>query len=409
MTDLPSLDYKRKEDGLNWEITIAYIIFAFLYQFIVIAGMWRAVKNLREEFKYQFSDTIKISQISFIIWYLLIRNTFTLLWFFNIKALEFFHLLILTFDTFFFYFFEWVNNMWWMSFILHLTAVKDIRESNNKVFKVWKKEVILLIFIFTLGIIWMIIWIVLISFSLWNSWGKYEMYFLDDKPSDENKICRHLTHLSIDYHKMLLGIAFSAAISKIIIGTIMLRKMRTKLYYLYQEKMRNIIFTMIATIVIISINYTINQINNFKEFFWTMFIVQVEHIDTFTLIRKWSFELLNSVFETFLMFYTVENIEFRSYILILWKGRGILHHASKISIFLKFRKKNNKYYIHEDGLSFKEESSYPKVSLMDEILNEEEGSLNQNNRSPLIGKALREDFYGNKDKSSFISTCSDEK
>ena len=143
------------------------------------------------------------------------------------------------------------------------------------------------------------------------------MYFLDDQPSDENKICRHLTNFSIDYHKMLLGVAFSAAISKIIIGTIMLKKMRIKLYYLYQEKRRNIIFTMIATILIISINYTINQMNNFKEFFWTLFIVQVEHIDTFTLIRKSTSELLNSVFETFLMFYTVENIEFRSYILIL--------------------------------------------------------------------------------------------
>ena len=74
---------------------------------------------------------------------------------------------------------------------------------------------------------------------------------------------------------------------------------------------------MVATVLIISINYAINQVNNFKEYFWTLFIVPVKDISTISLIWKFVIAMINSVVEAFLMFYTVENIEFRAYILIL--------------------------------------------------------------------------------------------
>jgi len=74
------------------------------------------------------------------------RNIITLLCLFHLDGLEFFHLPVLAMNTFFFYFFEWINNLGWIVFILHLTVATNSEDMTpSKIKSVKRKEIVLLI------------------------------------------------------------------------------------------------------------------------------------------------------------------------------------------------------------------------------------------------------------------------
>lgn len=103
------------------------------------------------------------------------------------------------------------------------------------------------------------------------------------------------------YTKILFGIGVSAAIFKIIIGVYMLGIMKQRMSHWIGGVSRSVKITMIATISVIIINFTVNHFNDFSESLWIFYIVPIESISTGTLVWKFSVTMLNSILETFLM------------------------------------------------------------------------------------------------------------
>ena len=117
--------------------------------------------------------------------------------------------------------------------------------------------------------------------SLTNHCGSSRIYFLSGGAEFTNSTCEKLYNIQMYYNQIQVWVVVSAAISKIIIGLIMLKFMKERLYYPFGDVKKSVIFTLIASVVVISFNYTINDLNEFWEDIWTLAIVPVEDISTF--------------------------------------------------------------------------------------------------------------------------------
>ena len=158
-------------------------------------------------------------------------------------------------------------------------------------------------------------------------------------------------------------VGVSAAILKIFIGTNLLIKMRKKFYTPYLKTRHNIIITMISTTAIMGFNALINRLICEVDYaiFWLYVTVKLD-VKDFVAIYKVIFEFLIYAFEVFLLYFTTDNINFRSYILYLMQGRRALHMVSKVSIFLIHIPDNSEPSILSDS----DENSMKKLSKSNE-------------------------------------------
>jgi len=328
--------------------------------------------------------------MAFIICYLVTRNLYTLLWFTRFKGLEFYHLPLIAINTFFFYFFEWINNLWWLVFIIHLVAVNKPSELNEKlVRKLWLKEMTLLTICLVIAVSCITMWVVIMSYSLYADWDESKIYFIQQKKM--NKMWKSLDTTTQRYTLFLFVLGISASIFKLIIGVYMLKIMKKKLKLPYENVKKSIKVTMIATIVILTLNFVVNYLDRFSENLWIFYTVPVEKMSPYLLILKFFDTLINSIAESFLICYTAENIDFRYYILVLCEGRRRLKFAPHISIFLHFRP-NLDCSMNDSDSENNYNSRILQPSLMEDIRN------NTDNSEPLS--------WGNPDRTKIFSSKS---
>lgn len=126
---------------------------------------------------------------------------------------------------------------------------------------------------------------------------------------------------------------------KIYIGMILLKKMKYRLNFFYRRLSKSLIFTIIATILVLTYNTVLNYLvaDDFSIFWrYQIYPVQVtaaENLVEFFLV------LINVNFEVFLMLYTAGNIDFKNYVYLLFSGYQKLEWFNVASIFIYVNEK----------------------------------------------------------------------
>jgi len=182
--------------------------------------------------------------------------------------------------------------------------------------------------------------------------------------------------------------------------------MKERLKLWYGDIQRSIKVTMIATIVILTLNFLVNSLNNFKSSLWIFYIVPVKNMSPYLLTFKFFVTFLNSVTEAFLICYTAENIDFRYYILVLCEGRRRLKFAPHISIFIHLRPYIDCSMDDSDSNDdYNSHSSIPTTSLMEDIKNNTDNFEDMSSENPYRGKTFSKKGVSH---SRLLSTFNDE-
>lgn len=122
--------------------------------------------------------------------------------------------------------------------------------------------------------------------------------------------------------------------SKVVIGFKLLRVMKKKLHKPYKNVKRSVCITILASIIVISYNTFLNfSVGSSFGVFWEH-IVEPTDIDFWSLLKEAIFSFTNLCAESFLMFFTAKNIDFKFYLDKLMEGRKVSHLLPTASIFL---------------------------------------------------------------------------
>mmetsp|Transcript_7896 Transcript_7896/g.6982 ORF Transcript_7896/g.6982 Transcript_7896/m.6982 type:complete len:203 (+) Transcript_7896:695-1303(+) len=182
--------------------------------------------------------------------------------------------------------------------------------------------------------------------------------------------------------------------------------MKERLKLWYGDIQRSIKVTMIATIVILTLNFVVNYLDRFSENLWIFYTVPVEKMSPYLLILKFFDTLINSIAESFLICYTAENIDFRYYILVLCEGRRRLKFAPHISIFIHLRPYIDCSMDDSDSNDdYNSHSSIPTTSLMEDIQNNTGNFEDMSCENPYRGKTFSKKGVSH---SRLLSTFNDE-
>ncbi|CAI2387907.1 unnamed protein product [Moneuplotes crassus] len=318
-------------------IPIAYLCFFTGFQVMFLLGLAYSIKRLYSEYRQEYRDRFKIIQMSFIISYLFTKNAYNIFVLFRARSTEFFHLPILALTSFFFYYFEVINDTCWLSFIIHLKYMNN-RLCEESISKVIRREKVISFCVSFVAILCLLTWLGIIVASFVYGCYRAECYVLKGDPEFKSNECDHLHTASRVYTIVLFGIGAAAAILKIFIGYIMLSTMKKTLYIPYIRIRTGVAFTVLATLVVISLNAAYNYSNQFSYSIWLVFLLSMKNVSNSQLAFTTITTFCNSFLEVLLMIYTAEKIDFKNYIMILLEGRMKFTLAPRISTFLKLNR-----------------------------------------------------------------------
>ena len=187
-------------------------------------------KKVKKEIRSGLIDIYKLIQLLFMVMFILTRTIFGLLWF--VPNFEFFYLPILSINTSFFYYFELINDAWWLNFIMYLDSCHNSADIDKKLIKKIKhKERILLLLLFLIIFIQIFWEFLLILLSIGFNW-QYEHVYFTNTPLSSNWNILNTIFNAIAL--LMLATWLVAAVGKIFIGWIMLRKMKKGLNFIYK-------------------------------------------------------------------------------------------------------------------------------------------------------------------------------
>ena len=134
----------------------------------------------------------------------------------------------------------------------------------------------------------------------------------------------------------MFGVGAAAAVLKLIIGIILLKVMKLRMYQPYNLIKHKVIITMVATLAIMTTNAIINYLQpvNFSVF-WAFVVSRNQGGTLLELIFRAIISFFIYVFEIFLLCFTTDSVDYRIYIYNLMIGMSRPDLIQKISIFLK--------------------------------------------------------------------------
>ena len=110
---------------------------------IGIFVLFRTIRCFVKELMIDVHDRFKLTQLAFTILYLVARIAFNIL-LPIVTNFEFYGVLAMSISVFFFYYFEIINNLCWITFIIHINACKPDEMNEEVIKRIKKKEKILL-------------------------------------------------------------------------------------------------------------------------------------------------------------------------------------------------------------------------------------------------------------------------
>lgn len=273
----------------------------------------------------------------------------------RVPEFEFFYLPVISITTFFFYYFEIINNMSWIVVIIHIreSSIDLVQLPNDTEYarqyslsRLWYKEVILIcIFMIFVVPVFVILTVILILSFTGNCAG-LQVYY----PNTESKYyvgkhpeCNTINDINKVMANLIFGVGVFAALSKVLIGFIMLWFMKKRLNKPYLDVKKSVWITMAVTCFVIGFNAVLNYTEHDSfSIFWVLIIVPIRGLDPWDVWRKFLLSFINVLFELFLMTFTADNIDFRGYLYALLLKRGKLTLLHKASHFLVFRNPKEK-------------------------------------------------------------------
>ena len=119
-----------------------------LFIIFVLCIIWWILfyKKIKKEINDRLIDHYKVLQLSFTLLFIITRIIFGLMCF--IPKFEYFYMPSLSLNTSFFYYFEVINDAWWINCMIHIHSIHNAVELNKETLRKIKiKETILLIFL----------------------------------------------------------------------------------------------------------------------------------------------------------------------------------------------------------------------------------------------------------------------
>ena len=219
-------------EGISHHKTLVfYYTYMSVFQIIFLSVGFYILRKLIRELRQEFIDMYKVLQFCFILMFLISRNIFMLL--IKVKNYEFFYISVLAISMFWFYFFENINNAWWVNVMLHLKALENPELMNLATLqKIKKKEKVILVTLTTVILAVMLSLLISIFVGL-----AFNCKRSDTDSSDSE--ARHIWVALTTTFTVLIDIAFAigvlAMVSKAVIGCILLRMMKNLLNVPYKE------------------------------------------------------------------------------------------------------------------------------------------------------------------------------
>ena len=369
------------ESDESVSMMIWYIIFVIISQvfFIILGYKW--VRAILKEFGELFIDSYKLAQLTLLLGFIFFRNLFEYLWFIN--AFWFYYIPVSLFIMIWFYFFVNMNSWCWISFFLHIESCEFTEwytEENMKKVKI--KEWWIKISMGALMTLILALAVIINILSAIYNWHKFDSF---NGKIIENNAWSTLSSIAMATSYILLSIGAISAIIKIIVGYIILKKMRQKFKYIYNKLKKSIIFTTALTSFIIIINgiFNIVEENKFTDF--SLYIVRgYKHFTPYSYI-KILLSLINLSSEIILMYINIRLLDFKDFVIKLMEGRKREDLLPHVSIFLWFNKNSKEYSNHTKRLLQERQISG--------LLNEDEGEDNKE-ESLLTSDERKKDIWG---------------
>ena len=204
---------------------IWYIVHMAIILIIWAYTMRRTIKMIKEEFNSMLRDKFRLIQLFCIMSYLIIRTLFYFL--LPIGSFEYYGFPTIAISVFIFYYFEIINNLCWITFILHIEIWKPDEMSQRVTRKIKKKEVILLIITATFVVLTLLSILVILLIALVKQCGYCKLYYFLDKqhPSCDEDFWNILKKISQNFNVFMFAVGCMLAIMKAIVGFILLKKM----------------------------------------------------------------------------------------------------------------------------------------------------------------------------------------
>lgn len=337
-------EYSLKEHIRNSTLLLStklwYIAIVILSVIVFVYVMVRTIRITAKEIKEPVRDYFKLAQLVFILWYMVTRNAF--MFAVIIPHFEFFYIPGLSISVFFFYYYEHINNLWWLSFIMHILTWVPDEFGREHARKMRFKETTMLSVIGSIVVLSATLLIVIIILGLAFDCSKWTTFFTKegvDWPSNSSQ-CGVLLKISKHFMDFMFYFGWLAAGCKIIIGILLLRIMKKKLLTPYNSVKKSIILTVILTPVTMGINAIVNfwSVENYAVFY--VFVCTKLKDSAPIIIAEFFAEFAIYVLEIFLMWFTTDNISFRDYILWLLYGVERMDLMDLASIFLNYVPEN---------------------------------------------------------------------
>lgn len=371
-----------KEDFIAPKVKDAYIVFSILSMIICVLIMIRTWRLLYKEIWYEVVDIFKLIQLMFIILFLLTRNSVMFLWL--DPYFEFYYTPSMWISIFFFYYYELINNLWWISFIIHINAWKPNEMTKNVWAVVWNKEKHLLGWLGAFMGLTLITPFIVIFLGLSYSWGDWYVYSSDLRPLYQwNDKCKPLNEFIQSFMWFLFSVGIFATGLKVVIGIYLLKAMKNKLNKSYQDVKFKIIITMITTWFMMLFNGVANNLTD-EDFglFWLQVVTRKNLTQDEPIIVNflWEFSLYSA--EVFLLWFTTDNINFKKYIYYLLIGRRKLEMITHVTIFLThFEWNRSRETINSTG-SFLESSKKNTEEATMKLIEDYESQVDRSYRFP---------------------------
>ena len=108
----------------QFEVTskVWFIVYILMCIMLCLPVLYKMCRKLHAECRYDLKDIFKISQLTCFVLYLITRNGF--LFILIIDSIGIFYIPAISFWCFFFHYYELINNLWWVCFIIHIHACK---------------------------------------------------------------------------------------------------------------------------------------------------------------------------------------------------------------------------------------------------------------------------------------------
>jgi hypothetical protein len=338
-----------------------YYIYMSLVQLIFIPFFVIAIRNLYKEWTNIYVDLFRLFQIIFLIGFLLTSNLFVLLS--QLNGFRNYFMLNISIGLFFFYYFELINNAWWINLMIHLREKDLNKKSMKRVLSIENYNFIFLIILFV-PMISAIICLLILNLV-------FECHLKVKIPGEGDENWKQVFKGSRIVLNVMYSISVFAILKKIGLGIALLLMMKKKLYTPYKKVRVKVIWTIVLSTAILFYNTLANFVisDNFA-IFWG-YVFEVSPPDNKKIISEAVLQYLNTIGETSLIWFTSENIDFKNFLIILMRGKRAYRLMPKTSAFIHYRPQNIPIEISQDSTLLNEEDVKSALSeTIDELHSE---------------------------------------